>query len=97
MPIESAKQTFILSPHRLAHEKVVMTDAFRAACDYSMLELISQLRETTTAGLPTDPYVGLDSNSQLVGARKVLAILKTIHEPIHEPKSRRTESLDYTR
>jgi len=85
MPIESPKQTFLLSPHRLFHEKVATTDAFRAACDYSMLQLMNELRSTVTVGLPTDPYVGMDANSQLCGAKRIIEILKTIHEPMPTP------------
>ena len=49
----------------------------------------------THPSLPTDPYVGFDSNAQIQGARRVLSILRTIHEAVEQPKPAKKDTLHY--
>lgn len=79
------KEKFQASSHRLAHEQVVMTDAFQAACDYSLLQLQGELHADPNKSV--DVNQSADFHAQMVGAQRVLAILKTIHElPEYEVK-----------
>lgn len=87
--IRSPKDQFVNSPHRLPFEKIVDTEYFQAACDYALLILSDQLPDAS------DPAKGWDSWSQLSGAKRLLSILKTIHEPIKEHRESRLPSLNY--
>jgi hypothetical protein len=85
----SARTAFCESQHRVGHEKITMTESFQAACDYSLLALLEEMPEAA------DPSKGWDSHSQMIGARRVLDILKTIHQPIKPPKPLKPETLNY--
>lgn len=71
------------------------TEPFLAACDYALMELQQQMPPNTTPSLPTDPYIGIDANAQMFGAKRVIEILKNLSEPIQEPKPIERKSLHY--
>ena len=78
-------QTFKTSAHREPMEKIAMTEPFLVACDYA---LIMYAEEMNT---PMDP-VGL---AQIIGARRVLEILKTIGDPIKPEQPKKPQGLNY--
>lgn len=91
------KEFFLSSGKSGDFAKMVGTEAFITACDYALLELQASMPPNTMPGLPTDPYVGLDANAQMFGARRVLQILKALpiaDKPTTPPKR---ERLDYAR
>ena len=83
------KEAFLKSEHRQKHEEMVLTASFQTACEYALLELAQSQPEAT------DPSKGWDAHSQMVGARKVLEILKALHEPVKEQKPLQSQSLKY--
>ena len=70
------RQSFLLTGQVKAFQSIVASEAFEVACDYALLELSSEIND------PMNP-TGL---AQIIGARKVLEILKTLHEPVTTPK-----------
>lgn len=76
--IRSAKETFVGSAHRTEMERIANSEAFLIACDYAKLMLAEQIKD------PLEPTAA----AIIVGARRVLDILGTIHEkePEKEPK-----------
>ena len=68
---------------------------FQAACDYALLQLQSEMRPTALPGVPVDPYVAIDANSQMWGAARVLEILKHLHEPADKQKPVKGQTLHY--
>ena len=91
--IHSAKEMFLSSPWKVGMEKISGTEDFMRACDYSLLSLQEQMLATTRPDRPTDPYVGLDANSQMMGAMRVIAILKELHLPIAAEKKKEEKTL----
>lgn len=84
----SAKETFCHSPHRAAHERTVQTESFQTACDYALLQLLSEMPSAP------DPQRGWDSHSQMCGARRIIQILKTLHEPVKNPVAPKIDRLN---
>jgi hypothetical protein len=86
------RESFLLSGKSADFAKLRSTEAFELACDYALLELQWWMPPNTTPSLTTDPYVGIDANAQMFGAKRVIEILKTLAEPIKqtEPVKRPT-------
>lgn len=84
-----AKQAFIEGPHASAHAKLVMTEGFQAACRAALLALVEEQPEAL------DPSKGWDSHSQVCGARRVLDILRTLHQSQEEMKPVKPPTLNY--
>ena len=80
----SPRDTFIGSGHRADMEKISATESFLVACDYALLIQGAEISN------PLDP-TGL---AQIIGARRVLEILKTIHE-VPKEKVTKTPQLKY--
>lgn len=78
--MSTPRERFQQSEHLAALKNMAGSLAFAAACDYALLQLQSEMPGTTFPGSPTDPYIGLDANSQMAGARRVIEILKNLHE-----------------
>lgn len=93
--MRTPKQSFLTSGHASVFSKLVAYEAFEPACQYALLQLQSEMAPTTVPGIPCDPYIGLDSNSQMYGARRVLEILSSISEPIKEKSSTKKDTLNY--
>lgn len=90
----SPKESFQLTGKSADFAKIRASEAFETACDYALLELLWHMPPNNTPNLPTDPYVGIDANAQLFGAKRIIEILKTIAEPVKpvEPPKRPTLS-----
>lgn len=84
-----------MSGHMDNFKKLVATEAFEVACDYALLELQSHMAPNTVPGLPTDPYIGIDANAQMFGARRVIEILKNLSDPTESPKQPERPKLHY--
>lgn len=93
--MSTPRERFLTSPHAKPFAAIAASTAFEAACDYALLEMQQHMPPNTGPGLPTDPYVGIDANARLQGAMMVLQILKTIHQPIEEPKTPKRNTLNY--
>jgi hypothetical protein len=88
------KQRFQQSGHSAAFGKLVASEAFDPACDYALLELLSEMPANRQPGAATDGLVGFDTSAQMQGAIRVLDILKRISEPEKNNPVRR-ETLHY--
>lgn len=80
------RTTFATSIHRADMEKMSATEAFLVACDYSLLIFAEN---------QTDP-MSVVAGAQMIAARQVLEILKTIGNPAKEPKPTKPHGLDYS-
>lgn len=89
------KEYFIVSGHATEFGKMASTEQFSVACDYALLQLVSELAPNTMPGMPTDALVGFDANAQRTGAARVLAILKTLHQPNTPKPQPKRETLNY--
>lgn len=83
------KRAFIEGPHRKNHAEIAVLESFQVACEYALLVLIHEQPEAI------DPSKGWDSHSQLVGARRVLEILKTLHHEEEASKPEKPKTLNY--
>lgn len=83
--MRTPKESFRLSGHAAAFKNIAGTEAFEVACDYALMELQQQMPPNCTPGLPTDPYIGIDANAQMWGAKRVIDLLKNLSEPTKEP------------
>jgi hypothetical protein len=83
------KQAFIESSHCKDHAIVTGTESFQAACEYSLLAFLQEQPEAI------DPSKGWDSHSQMIGARRVLEILKTLHQQEEVQKPVKPPTLNY--
>jgi len=83
------KEAFIASTHRLEHETTTKKESFQVACEYSLMEFANKQNRLA------DSTAGLDSHSALVGARRVLEILKSLHEMEPESKPVKRPTLNY--
>jgi hypothetical protein len=77
--------TFKTSGNREPMNLLSGTEPFLVACDYALLILLEEVPD------PMNP-TGL---AQIIGARRVLEILKTIGEPIKDTKPARPPGLNY--
>lgn len=89
------RESFQVSGSLADFKKIIALAAFEVACDYALLELQHQMPPNTTPSLPTDPYVGIDANAQMQGAKRVLAILKNLAEPVEQAKPIKQDRLHY--
>jgi len=93
MPTRTPKESFQLTGKSADFAKLRATEAFETACDYALLELQWWMPPNTTPSLPTDPYVGIDANAQMFGAKRVIEILKSLSEPVKQPEPSKRPSL----
>lgn len=94
--MQTPREHFQLSGKSPAWQKVIASvPEFEVACDYALLQLQSEMVPTTISGAPTDPYHAIDANSQMWGARRVIEILRTLHEPVKPPTQPKRETLHY--
>lgn len=87
------RESFQLSGKAAKFKEIVATDYFDVACDYAILQLLSEMPMNQSPGKPVDPYIGIDVNAQLQGARRVLDILKSLPEPIKPPTQPKRETI----
>jgi len=90
--IRPPRTKFLSSPHASNWKKFVKEhpDAIEEAMSCALLELTDNLPLETAM-----PQQACDAYQQMVGARKLLAILSTIHEPQTTTKIVQPKGLDY--
>lgn len=89
MPTRNPKITFLKSAWCKEMDQITSTDAFHIACDYALLILEDDMP------LRASPNESADCHQQMVGARRVLDILKTLPEPKQAVREPHTPSLNY--
>lgn len=94
--MRSAKLAFLQSGQAKAWAAVVGSESFETACEYALLQLLSEMTPNVEPGKAADAYAGMDANAQMHGAARVLAILSTIANPIESPKKTARETLHYS-
>lgn len=93
--MRTAREIFLTSGHADAWKTVVASPAFEPACQMALAQLVGQVSPTTTPGLPTDPYVAIDANSQMFGAKRILEILYTLADPVKQVTETKRNTLHY--
>lgn len=93
--MRTPKESWLTSGHSSAFSKVVSTECFEPACQYALLQLQYEMAPTVVPGNPSDPYIAIDANSQMFGAKRVLAILNSLSEPIKTPTAPKERRLSY--
>jgi hypothetical protein len=93
--VRTPKESFLISSSAAEFKKMLASTAFEVACDYALMELQHQMPPNCTPSLPTDPYIGIDANAQMWGAKRVIEILQNLTEPPKKPETPRRESLHY--
>lgn len=84
----SPRETFQKSPYRKPWEEFTMTAAFDEASRAALLQMAVELPESPSPSC-------MDPHSQMVGARKVLALLATIHKPEADAEKPKAPRLNY--
>lgn len=84
----TAHQAFLESPAKVVFAQLADNKSFDTACEYALLAYV----EALPAG--TNPNDNWTLHAQLVGAREVLAILRTLHLPIEPVKVERLPRLN---
>jgi hypothetical protein len=79
------RENFQTSGHAKPFAALVASEHFEPACEYALLEMVSEIHD------PMNP-TGL---AQIIGARRVLEILKTLSEPIKPPERMPKQTLHY--
>jgi hypothetical protein len=93
--MKSPRESFQTSGKAAEFRRCAGNEAFEPACEYALLQLVSEMQPNRQPSLPIDPYAGLDANAQIHGARRVLEILQTIADPIKLPQPENRNSLNY--
>ncbi len=93
--MNTPKERFLVSGVSKQFSALVAAPAFEIGCDYALLQFMSELPPNKSPGMAIDPCTGLDANAQVQGARRLIDILKTLHEPIKEPTPIKQEHLHY--
>ena len=83
--IRPPRLTFTTGPHREVWEKISQSEPFLAACDAAFQAYAEEIHD------PLDATAG----ARIIGARRVLDLLKTIHEKTEPPKPTKRDSLNY--
>ena len=91
--MRTPRESFQLSGKAADFKKIAATEAFEVACDYALMELQQQMPPNCTPSLPTDPYVGIDANAQMWGAKRVIELLKNLAEPTKAPEQTRRQTI----
>lgn len=88
--LPSPKERFATSTYKDSWSKVVATESFMEAASASLLEL--------QAELPVDPTPNqaADAHNKMLGARRFLEILSTIHQVETKTEPRTTKTLNWS-
>lgn len=93
--MRTPKEAFLSSGHSAAFAKLVASESFEVACHYALLQLQNEMPPSTMPMTPTDPYAAIDANSQMFGAKRVLAILQSLSEPVKTTAPVKRDTLHY--
>lgn len=93
--MRTPKESFLVSGHAKNWGMIISQESFEVACEYALLQLQSQMMPTTIPGTSTDPYISIDANSQMWGARRVIQILSNLSIPETPPPKPKQDKLNY--
>lgn len=88
--MRTPKELFHASSHFQGFQKLLESPAFEPACQAALAVLVHQFPAHT--GTMNESW---DAHCQIVGARRVLEILSTLHEPDVPLKQTEWPSLNY--
>jgi len=88
--LRTPKERFVASTHKNAWEKVIQSEVFEEAVHASLEQLASELPPECAV-----PQIACDSYQQMIGARKYMEILCSIHVPQTTPKTVQRQELDF--
>ena len=85
-------ESFLATGHKDEWSKIVGSRAFGVACEYALLQLVTELPGNAAAHNLLIQYTGLDANAQRQGAQRLIEILQHLAEPVkkNEPPKRET-------
>lgn len=88
--LRTPRAKFAASPHAAGFKKLVQSDEFEEATLTALLELQREM--------PTEcvPQQSVNAHQQMVGAKRYLEILCSLHVPLATTKSTPAKSLDYS-
>lgn len=89
------RDSFRLTGKAAELKRLLANEAFDVACDYSLLQLLSEMPANLQPGAATDVMIGFDANAQMAGAARVLEILKTLADPVKPPTTPKRDTLHY--
>ena len=75
----TAREAFIQSPAREPFGKMAETSPMDTACEYALLTFIEELPSET------DPNAAWTQHAKVIGARRALEILRTLHLKPEQP------------
>lgn len=93
--MRTPKECWLTSGHSEAWKSIIGKPEFDPACHHALMILASEMPPTTVPGIPADPYIAIDANSQMFGARRVLAILASLSDPVPKPTTTKAPTLKY--
>lgn len=93
--MHTPRELFLISGHAPDFKKLVASESLEPACLHALAQLQSEMPANTFPGQPTDPYVAIDANAQMHGARRVIEILLSLHEPPKSPLPPKPDRLNY--
>lgn len=89
--MRSSKELFHASAEYKAHfNALVSNPAFEGACNAALLGLVEELPERVA-----DPSKSWDAYLQIVGARRVLELLSSLHVPEEKAKNVKAPEINY--
>lgn len=71
------------------HADLAVSDGFQSACEYAILQFVAEQPSAM------DPTKHWDAHAQLIGARRILDILKALADPVEPPKAPVTAGINY--
>jgi len=88
--LRTPRAYFASTPHRAKFEAIATAPEFEAATLAALLEFQADLPMDTT------PNQAADAHNMMVGARRFLSILCTIHQPVTNQKPAKLPELDWS-
>jgi len=80
MPLRTAREAFLVHPDKAQFATLADNKAFDAAAEYALLAYIEELPNTDS-----DPNGAWTQHAKVMGARRVLEILRVLHIPVEPP------------
>jgi hypothetical protein len=89
--LRTPKERFVSSTHKAAWEKIIQTEPFEEAAHAALEQLATELPMECAI-----PQIACDSHQQMIGARKYMEILCSLHTPQTTPKIIQRQELDFS-
>lgn len=85
----TAKEHYLKQPIVTKVAELVASEPMQTALKYALLVMAENQDDAS------DVSKGWDAHSRLAGARELVRTLETLHNPVTEPKPRKTPTLSY--